>query len=191
MTFAYLLFILMYFRAWRPSPTIYREISPGSAVFAAAWTTGLGYLIADCVLSGSVFARDPATSAAWIALMCRHLRDCNHRLASLVCAGPVGLAVGVGIRLTHRRIFSEESLMILSGAHGYLAQHRRVASSTWPIASVQRDALRVLASLERKGACAGWRVGGCASSCGKCNTANLETYEWLGAPASLGADGHR
>ena len=67
--FAYLLFILMYFPCVAAIAAIYRETSPGWAVFAAAWTTGLGYLIATVYYQAAIFARDPATSAAWIALM--------------------------------------------------------------------------------------------------------------------------
>jgi putative ferrous iron transport protein C len=83
--------------------------------------------------------------------------------------------------------------MILSELTGYLAQHRRVAliDMAHRFGSAP-DALRgMLATLERKGRVRRLEGGAaCASSCGKCSIANLETYEWLGAPVGLDADGH-
>lgn len=83
--------------------------------------------------------------------------------------------------------------MILSELAGYMTRHRRVAL----LDMVHRfgaspDVVRsMLATLERKGRVR--RVEGaaaCGTSCGKCNMADLETYEWVGVPASPSADGH-
>ncbi|WP_295403191.1 Fe(2+) transporter permease subunit FeoB [uncultured Thiocystis sp.] len=67
--FAYLLFILLYAPCVAAIAAIARETSAGWALFAAAWTTGLGYLTATVFYQTAIFARDPATSAAWIAGM--------------------------------------------------------------------------------------------------------------------------
>ena len=81
--------------------------------------------------------------------------------------------------------------MILSDLTAYLAQHRRVAL----IDMAHRfgsspDALRgMLATLERKGRVRRLAGGAaCASSCGKCDTSALETYEWLGGVPGAAAD---
>ncbi len=72
--------------------------------------------------------------------------------------------------------------MILSELTGYLAQHRRVALQdlSYRFAS-SPDALRgMLAILERKGRVRRTEGGAaCASTCGKCDPAAMETYEWL------------
>ncbi len=83
--------------------------------------------------------------------------------------------------------------MILSELTGYLARHRRVALIDMAHRfEASPDALRgMLATLERKGRVRRLEGGAaCASSCGKCDTASLETYEWLGSPAGAGADAH-
>jgi ferrous iron transport protein B len=48
---------------------IYRETTPGWTLFAALWTTGLGYALATIFYQGAIFARDPLSSAAWIGIM--------------------------------------------------------------------------------------------------------------------------
>ncbi len=67
--FAYLLFILLYSPCVAAIAAISRETSAGWAAFAALWTTGLGYLSATLFYQTAIFARDPATSAAWIGGM--------------------------------------------------------------------------------------------------------------------------
>jgi ferrous iron transport protein B len=67
--FAYLLFILLYAPCVAAIAAIYRETSPGWAVFAVLWTTGLGYIVATVFYQSAIFARDPTSSAAWIAGM--------------------------------------------------------------------------------------------------------------------------
>jgi ferrous iron transport protein B len=67
--FAYLLFILLYFPCVAAIAAIYRETTPGWTLFAALWTTGLGYALATIFYQGAIFARDPLSSAAWIGIM--------------------------------------------------------------------------------------------------------------------------
>jgi ferrous iron transport protein B len=67
--FAYLLFILLYFPCVAAIAAIYRETSPGWTVFVAAWTTGLGYMIATIFYQAAVFTRHPGLSLAWISGM--------------------------------------------------------------------------------------------------------------------------
>jgi ferrous iron transport protein B len=67
--FAYLLFILLYAPCVAAIAAIYRETSPGWAVFAVLWTTALGYIVATVFYQSAIFGRDPASSAAWIAGM--------------------------------------------------------------------------------------------------------------------------
>lgn len=77
--------------------------------------------------------------------------------------------------------------MILSELTGYLAQHRRVPLMDLSHRfGVSPDALRgMLATLERKGRVRRMETGAaCGSTCGKCDQAALETYEWLGSPQS-------
>jgi ferrous iron transport protein B len=65
--FAYLLFILLYFPCVAAVAAIYRETTPGWALFAALWTTGLGYMAATVFYQAAVFTRHPGLSLAWIA----------------------------------------------------------------------------------------------------------------------------
>ncbi len=67
--FAYLLFILLYAPCVAAIAAIYRETSPGWAVFTVLWTTGLGYIVATVFYQSAIFARDPSSSAAWIGGM--------------------------------------------------------------------------------------------------------------------------
>ena len=67
--FAYLLFILLYAPCVAAIGAISRETSPGWAVFAALWTTGLGYLVATIYYQTAIFSRDPVSSASWIGAM--------------------------------------------------------------------------------------------------------------------------
>jgi ferrous iron transport protein B len=67
--FAYLLFILLYFPCVAAIAAIHRETTPAWTVFVAAWTTGLGYMIATIFYQAAVFTRHPGLSLAWISGM--------------------------------------------------------------------------------------------------------------------------
>ncbi|MBO8087655.1 MAG: Fe(2+) transporter permease subunit FeoB [Marichromatium sp.] len=67
--FAYLLFILLYFPCVAAIGAIARETSGGWALFAALWTTGLGYVSATIFYQAAIFARDPVSSSIWIGIM--------------------------------------------------------------------------------------------------------------------------
>jgi ferrous iron transport protein B len=67
--FAYLLFILLYFPCAAAIAAVYRELDTNWTIFAAVWTTGMAYATATIAYQIGVFARDPASSAAWIAAM--------------------------------------------------------------------------------------------------------------------------
>jgi ferrous iron transport protein B len=67
--FAYLLFILLYAPCVAAIAAIYRETTPGWTVFAVAWTTGMGYLVATLFYQTAIFSRDPASSATWIGIV--------------------------------------------------------------------------------------------------------------------------
>jgi len=81
--------------------------------------------------------------------------------------------------------------LILSELTGYLAEHRQVAIQDLSYRfGASPDAVRgMLAVLERKGRVR--RVDGpapCASGCGNCEVATMETYEWLGAEPGQDGD---
>lgn len=67
--FAYLLFILLYFPCVAAIATVYRETTPGWTLFVAAWTTGLGYMLATLFYQAATFSRHPGSSLAWIGGM--------------------------------------------------------------------------------------------------------------------------
>ncbi len=67
--FAYLLFILLYFPCVAAIAAIYRETTPGWALFIAGWTTGLGYMISTIFYQAAIFTRHPGVSLAWIGAM--------------------------------------------------------------------------------------------------------------------------
>ena len=73
--------------------------------------------------------------------------------------------------------------MILAELTRYLAQHRRVAlpDLAWHF-EAEPDAVRgMLAVLERKGRVRRLANGSaCTGGCGKCDQAQVESYEWLG-----------
>ena len=48
---------------------IYRESTPGWTLFVAAWTTGLGYMVATLFYQAAIFTRHPGSSLAWIGGM--------------------------------------------------------------------------------------------------------------------------
>jgi ferrous iron transport protein B len=64
--FAYLLFILLYFPCTAALAAVYRESNLGWTVFVAAWTTGVGYMVATWFYQIATFSRHPATSLIWI-----------------------------------------------------------------------------------------------------------------------------
>ena len=64
--FAYLLFILLYFPCTAALAAVYRESTMGWTLFVATWTTGIAYIVATVYFQAAIFARNPATSAAWI-----------------------------------------------------------------------------------------------------------------------------
>jgi ferrous iron transport protein B len=66
---AYLLFILLYFPCVAAIAAVYRETNPGWTVFVAAWTTGLGYMVATIFYQAAIFPRQPGVSLAWIGGM--------------------------------------------------------------------------------------------------------------------------
>ena len=74
--------------------------------------------------------------------------------------------------------------MILTDLGRYLAAHRLVAlrDLAYRFDSDPESLRAMLAVLERKGRVR--RVespAACASSCGKCDPASMETYQWLGS----------
>ena len=64
--FAYLLAVLLYMPCVAAMGAIYRETGAGWAVFAATWTTGLGYGMATLAYQAGTFARHPGSSAVAI-----------------------------------------------------------------------------------------------------------------------------
>jgi ferrous iron transport protein B len=67
--FAYLLFILLYFPCAATLAAVQRETSARWALFVAAWTTGVGYVVATVFYQAATFVRDPVAAGAWIAGM--------------------------------------------------------------------------------------------------------------------------
>ncbi|MBK8174971.1 MAG: Fe(2+) transporter permease subunit FeoB [Rhodospirillales bacterium] len=65
--FAYLLAILLYMPCAAALAAIWRETGPAWALFAASWTTGLGYGAAVLAYQAGTFERDPVQAAGWIA----------------------------------------------------------------------------------------------------------------------------
>ncbi len=67
--FAYLLFILLYFPCVAALGAVVNEAGRKWAMFAAMWTTGLAYFTSVIFYQSATFARHPATSILWIALL--------------------------------------------------------------------------------------------------------------------------
>ncbi len=65
--FAYLLMVLLYMPCVAAMGAIYQEIGWRWAVFAAGWTTGLGWCAATVFYQAARFERNPATATFWIA----------------------------------------------------------------------------------------------------------------------------
>lgn len=75
--------------------------------------------------------------------------------------------------------------MILSDLTGYLAQHKQAALADLAHRfGSSPEALRaMLEVLARKGRVRRIANGAaCASGCGRCDLASVETYEWIGPP---------
>jgi len=68
-TFAYLLFILLYFPCTAALAAVYRETTMGWTLFVAGWTTGIGYLVATLFYQAATFASHPGPSMVWIGTL--------------------------------------------------------------------------------------------------------------------------
>jgi ferrous iron transport protein B len=64
--FAYMLLILLYVPCVAALGAIRHELSLRWTAFAAAWTTGLGYMAAVSFYQIATYARDPATARNWL-----------------------------------------------------------------------------------------------------------------------------
>jgi ferrous iron transport protein B len=64
--FAYMLLILLYVPCVAALGAIRHELGLQWTAFAAAWTTGLGYIAAVSFYQVSTYARDPATARNWL-----------------------------------------------------------------------------------------------------------------------------
>ena len=67
--FAYLLFVLMYFPCAAAMGAVYRETNAGWTTFVGVWTTAIAYWSAVMFYQVMTFARNPATSTAWIVAL--------------------------------------------------------------------------------------------------------------------------
>ena len=65
--FAYLLFILLYTPCVAATAAIYRETTPGWAVFVVCWTTGIAYLTASNYYQITHISNQPSFAIAWIS----------------------------------------------------------------------------------------------------------------------------
>jgi ferrous iron transport protein B len=65
--FAYLLAVLLYMPCVAAIAAVWRETGPRWTLFAAVWTTGLGYGAAVVAYQIGTFGRDPTSSTAWIS----------------------------------------------------------------------------------------------------------------------------
>ena len=66
--FAYLLFILLYTPCVAATAAIYRETTPGWAVFIVCWTTGIAYLTATNYYQFTHLANHPSYSITWLMM---------------------------------------------------------------------------------------------------------------------------
>jgi len=99
--FAYLLMILLYMPCVAAMGAIYQEIGGRWAVFAAAWTTGLGWCAAVVFYQAARFDRAPGTASFWIALCLALLA------AAMVALHQVGRAAAARRTAEHRLILPE------------------------------------------------------------------------------------
>ena len=65
--FAYLLFILLYTPCVAATAAIYRETTPGWAVFTVFWTTGIAYLTASGYYQFTQLAKTPIPALSWLS----------------------------------------------------------------------------------------------------------------------------
>lgn len=88
--FAYMVIILLYTPCVATLGAIRQETNLKWTAFAAAWTTGTGYVVSVGVYQTATFGRDPATATLWLA----------------ICAAIVGsglAALWIGGRVQNRR----------------------------------------------------------------------------------------
>jgi len=64
--FAYLLFVLLYFPCVATIGAIVREAGRGWAIFVAAWSTGIAFVVATVFYQGATIGRHPMSSVLWI-----------------------------------------------------------------------------------------------------------------------------
>ncbi len=64
--FAYLLFVLLYFPCFATIGAIVREAGRSWAIFVAAWTTGIAWVVATAFYQAATFGRHPASSTMWL-----------------------------------------------------------------------------------------------------------------------------
>ncbi|MGD8207772.1 MAG: nucleoside recognition domain-containing protein, partial [Thiohalocapsa sp.] len=64
-----LLFVLLYFPCVATIAAIVRETGAAWAVFVAAWTTGIAYIVATFFYQAATFERHPWGSAVWMTLL--------------------------------------------------------------------------------------------------------------------------
>lgn len=98
--FAYLLMVLLYMPCGAAMGAIYREVGARWALFAAVWTTAVGYCSATIVYQLGNFASDPSyaslcigISAAVIAIIIFFLRMCGKEKRSDIVGGQLATAV--------------------------------------------------------------------------------------------------
>ena len=88
--FAYLLFILLYFPCTATVAVVYQEAGARWSAFVVLWTTGLAYCAATFYYQAATFARHPAQSTVWMALV-----------------GAVMIAAFFSLRLSSKRVDKE------------------------------------------------------------------------------------
>lgn len=94
--FAYMVIILLYTPCVATLGAIRHETNLKWTAFAAAWTTGTGYVVSVGVYQAATFGRHPATALMWLAIC-----------AAIVGAGLVGLWIGG--RVQDRRLVASQA----------------------------------------------------------------------------------
>ncbi len=69
-SFAYLLFILLYFPCVAAIAAVYRETNFRWTAFVGGWTTGLAYMASVLFYQTATIGRHPVSSLLWIAVIC-------------------------------------------------------------------------------------------------------------------------
>jgi ferrous iron transport protein B len=67
-TFAYLLFVLLYFPCVAAIAAVYRETNLKWTAFAGVWTTGLAYMASVLFYQLATFSQHPASSIMWVGI---------------------------------------------------------------------------------------------------------------------------